>query len=252
MMIKRLSYLALLLLAVPAAWSAEYPDSLWTVGVNAYTVGDYTAARDAWLSLSELGLASPELYTNTGDAFFKTEDYARAILWYERALKVNPSHKDARFNLEFARSRVQDRIEEVPEFFLKTWGRKACWALSGTAWAVLFLMLLAGALAMLLLFLFGGGGRRKFGFFGGIILILCALLSLRFALWQRSDALTHDEAVVVNAVTEVKSSPGSGVSLFVLHEGTKVKVLEEIGGWDNIELSDGRQGWLQNDSVERI
>ena len=140
----------------------------------------------------------------------------------------------------------------MPEFFLKTWARKACWALPGTAWAVIFLVLLAATLAMLLLFLLGDGARRKLGFFAGIVLILCALVSLRFAFWQRSDALSHDEAVVVKAVTEVKSSPGSGVSLFVLHEGTKVKVLEEISGWNNIELSDGRQGWLQNDSVERI
>ena len=84
------------------------------------------------------------------------------------------------------------------------------------------------------------------------MLILCALLCLDFAFWQRTDALSHDDAVVVQAVTEVKSSPGSGVSLFVLHEGTKVKIIEEVAGWNNIELSDGRQGWLQNDSVERI
>ena len=240
----------LLLFALPL--HAQDADSLWTKGVNAYSDGRWSEASAAWQAIVQSGQESAALYYNLGNAAFKQNDLSHAIIWYERALKVNPSHKDARFNLEFARSRVQDRIEEVPEFFLKTWGRKACWALSGTAWAVLFLVLLAGALAMLLLFLLGGGGRRKFGFFGGIILILCALLSLRFALWQRSDALTHDEAVVVNAVTEVKSSPGSGVSLFVLHEGTKVKVLEEIGGWDNIELSDGRQGWLQNDSVERI
>ena len=240
----------LLLFAMPL--HGQSADSLWTKGGDAYSEGRWREASAAWQAIADSGLESAALYYNLGNAAFKQDDISHAIIWYERALKLDPSNKDVRFNLDFARSRVQDRIEEVPEFFLKTWARKACWALPGTAWAVFFLVLLAATLAMLLLFLLGDGGRRKLGFFAGIVLILCALVSLRFAFWQRSDALSHDEAVVVKAVTEVKSSPGSGVSLFVLHEGTKVKVLEEISGWNNIELSDGRQGWLQNDSVERI
>ena len=240
----------LLLAALPL--HGQSADSLWTKGCNAYSEGRWSEAAAAWQAIADSGQESAALCYNLGNAAFKLDDIAHAIIWYERALKLDPSNKDVRFNLEFARSRVQDRIEEVPEFFLETWGRKACWALPGTAWAVLFLVFLAGALAMLLLFLLGDRGRRKLGFFGGIVLIICALLCLDFAFWQRTDALRHDDAVVVSAVTEVKSSPGSGVSLFVLHEGTKVKVLEEISGWNNIELSDGRQGWLQNESLERI
>ena len=249
---RKFYFAAAILGCISLGAGAQEADSLWTKGINAYSDGRWKEASAAWQAIADGGQESAALYYNLGNAAFKQDDIAHAIIWYERALKLDPSHKDARFNLEFARTRVQDRIEEVPEFFLKTWSRNACWALSGTVWAVLFLVLLAGALAMLLLFLLGNGGGRKLGFFGGIVLILFALLCLRFAFWQRSDALSHDDAVVVQAVTEVKSSPGSGVSLFVLHEGTKVKVLEEISGWDNIELSDGRQGWLQNDSVERI
>ena len=240
----------LVLFALPM--HAQSADSLWTRGIDAYSSGRWSEASAAWQALADSGQQSSTLYYNLGNAAFKQDDLAHAIIWYERALKVDPSNKDARFNLEFARSRVQDRIEEVPEFFLEEWGRAACWSMPGTAWAVLFIVLFAAFLAMLLLFLLGNGGRKKLGFFAGIVLLLCALVCLDFAFWQRTDALRHDEAVVVQAVTEVKSSPGSGVSLFVLHEGTKVKVLEEISGWNNIELSDGRQGWLQNDSVERI
>ena len=249
------SVLALLLLAVPAAWSAEYPDSLWTVGVNAYTVGDYTAARDAWLSLSELGLASPELYTNTGDAFFKTEDYARAILWYERALRLDPSFADARHNLAMANNLVQDRIEEVPEFFLKSWMRTLGWKLSPDAWAVLALVLLAGALALALLFLLGRrSSARKTGFFAGIALLLLSVASLCFASWQRSEYLKSDSAIVMSPVVAVKSAPGAGDGrdLFILHEGTKVRIKDSVSGWVNIELSDGRQGWMAEDNLEKV
>ena len=243
----------LLLAALPFGARAAAPaDSLWNAGVNAYTEGRWDEARSAWAAIADDGLESAELYYNLGNACFKEGDLAHAILWYERSLKVDPSYGDARFNLEFARSQVQDRIDEVPEFFLKTWGRKVCWLLPSGVWAALCILFFAATLAMLLLFLLGRGGARKAGFFVGIATLLLTLFCLEFAFWQKTDALKHDSAIVTAAVTEVKSSPGSGVSLFVLHEGTKVKMLETVGDWENIELADGRQGWLRQGSVERI
>ncbi|MBR3074713.1 MAG: BatD family protein [Bacteroidales bacterium] len=236
---------AILLLLLPFGAFASAPaDSLWTAGTAAYADGRWEEAGQAWSAIAGQGLESAELYYNIGNACFKQGDIAHAILWYERSLKVDPSYTDARFNLEFARSQVQDRIEEVPEFFVEAWGRKACWLLPSNVWAVLCILFFALTLAMLLLFLLGRGGTRKAGFFAGIITLLLCLLCLDFAFWQRTDARKRDSAIVTEAVTEVKSSPGSGVSLFVLHEGTKVKLLETVGDWENIELADGRQGWL--------
>ena len=140
--------LLLLLLPAPraAAQQAAYTDSLWTAGVAAYSDGDWAAAEKAWADLRALGLESPELYCNLGDACFKQDDLAHAILYYERALKLDPSYSDARHNLTFAQGFVQDKIEAVPEFFLEAWGRKACWLLPSDTWAVLFLVLLAATL----------------------------------------------------------------------------------------------------------
>ena len=245
---------ALLLLAVlPLGARAAAPvDSLWNAGVAAYADGRWDEAREAWTGIAGQGLESAELYYNLGNACFKEGDVAHAILWYERSLKVDPSYGDARFNLEFARAQVQDRIDEVPEFILEQWGRKACWLLPSGVWAALCIVFFALTLGMLLLFLLGRGGARKAGFFTGIASLLLTLLCLDFAFWQRTDARKHDSAIVTVPVTEVKSSPGSGVSLFVLHEGTKVKLLETVGDWENIELSDGRQGWMKLSSMERI
>ena len=240
--------LALMTLPLQAAGT----DGLWQAGVEAYNASQWAEAAASWQAIADQGLGSAELYYNLGNAFFKQDDIAHAILWYERSLKADPSFADARHNLEFARTRTQDRIEEVPEFFLETWGRKLCWLLSSDVWAVLFLVFLAATLAMVLLFVLGRGGARKAGFFVGIALLLVSLLCLDFAFWQRTEGRSHDQAIVTTAVSEVKSSPGSGVNLFVLHEGTKVKVLEQVGEWSNVELADGRQGWMKNDSAERI
>ena len=51
----------------------------------------------------------------------------------------------------------------------------------------------------------------------------------------------------------VKSTPNeSGTDLFVLHEGTKVEILEELGDWCKIEIADGRQGWMKGKDIESI
>ena len=249
--------LALLLLLPAHAVSAQQhaADSLWTAGVTAFTDGDWAGAAGAWSAIRELGIESPELYYNLGNACFKQDDLAHAILNYERALKLDPSYSDARFNLEFAQGFVQDKIEAVPEFFLEVWGRKICWLLPSDTWATLFLLLFAAALGCVLLFLLGRSvAARKTGFICGIVALVIALLCLDFAFWQRTDYHKADGAIVTRHVTTVQSSPGrdSAKDLFVLHEGTKVKVLDSVGDWRNIELADGRQGWLYFSDLELI
>ena len=249
--------LAVLLLAFPSLIQAQtsYPDSLWKAGTEAYTAGDWAGAAQAWQSLSDAGLSSAELYYNQGNAYFKTGETARAILCYERALKLNPSDADVRYNLEFARSMTQDRIDSVPEFFLKTWIRKISYWMGSNAWAVLSVLFFAGMLAMVLLFLLGRSSFiRKTGFFTAIALLLLFLASFGFARGQYNAFRRNDSAIVMRPVSSVKSSPSADTAkdLFILHEGTKVRLLDSVGGWDNIELADGRQGWIRHSDIEII
>jgi len=246
-----------LLLALPlGAQAAEsYPDSLWKAGVEAYSAGDWSQAAADWSDVAATGLRSKELYYNLGNAHFKDGETAQAILQYERALRMDPSDPDVRYNLEFARSMTQDRIDEVPEFILKTWVRKVNYLLPSNAWAALSLLFLALALGLILLFLLGPTtGSRRTGFFTGIAALLLALASWGFALSQKADAERHDTAIVMRPVTSVTSSPSSDAakSLFILHEGTKVKVLDEVSGYTDIELADGRRGWLPSGDIEVI
>ena len=148
-----------------------------------------------------------------------------------------------------------DEIEAVPEFFLKTVARKLGYVFNSDTWAAMFLLLLALTLAGLLLFLLSRSmALRKTGFFCGIVTLLMAAASLAFSLSQKEAYTAQDSAIVIRSVTEVRSSPtDEGTSsLFILHEGTKVRLLDSVGPWKNIELSDGRQGWLKADDLEII
>ena len=230
-------------------------DSLWTAGVQAYTDGKFSDASAAWTSIEESGQKSAKLYYNLGNAWFKQGNYPKAILNYERALRLDPSYSDARYNLEFTSNFVQDKIEPVPEFILKSVARKVCYVMGSNAWAVIFLVLLAAALVMGLLFLLGSSvGKRRAGFYCGIVLLLLSAGALSFSVWQKSDSVKTDTAIVMSPVSSVKSSPSSGSSkdLFVIHEGTKVTILDEVGTWRNISLADGRQGWIPASDIEII
>ncbi|MGM9737973.1 MAG: BatD family protein [Candidatus Cryptobacteroides sp.] len=246
------------LMAMPYAADAEgteYLDSLWRRGVDAYTAGQFQESVDAWKSVENAGVESAELYYNLGNAYFKTSDNAHAVLYYERALKLDPSFSDARFNLEFAESMNQDKIEIVPEFILKSWARKICYLMKSDTWALLSLLLLAAFLGLVLLFLLGRTpAARRAGFYSAILALLLSAGSYGSARWQRNIYLKADYAIVMRPVSSVKSSPSaeSSKDLFVLHEGTKVNVLDSVGKWYKISLSDGRQGWINEKDIEII
>lgn len=249
---------ALALLSLPGVSKAaqkDYLDSLWTKGVTEYNAGDWKGAVKSWDSVEKTGVESAVLYYNMANAYFKAEDYPHSILFYEKALKTDPSFSDARYNLEFANTFVQDKIDPVPEFILKSLSRKLCYTMSSNTWAVLALVFFALSFGAVVLFLLSHriGGRRT-GFYSAIVLVLFALGSFTFASWQKSTYLKSDTAVIMNPVVSAKSSPSeeSSKDLFVLHEGTKVKLLDEVGDWNNVELADGRQGWIKKADIEII
>ena len=248
----------ILMLILPFAADAaddSYLDSLWNSANQSYVEGRWGDAVAGYELISGMGMESAALYCNTGDAYYKDGNVPMAILYYERALKMDPSYSDARYNLELLNSTIQDRINPVPEFILKVWVNDICYMMNSDAWAICFLVLLALTLAMALLFILGAtpAGRRT-GFYIGILTLLLALASLSFSISQKKDYISEDNAIVMRPVTSVKSSPSAEAStdLFILHEGTKVRILDTVGTWSNIELADGRQGWLRTSDIETI
>lgn len=251
--------LVLLCLGLPAAFEAQAqeldPAQLWESGVAAYSEGEWEEAFDCWHKIYESGQQSAELFYNMACASFKNSQIAEAVLYFEKALKLDPNYADARNNLEYVNQFLLDRIDKVPEFFLLTWIKSATNALSSDAWAVLALLFFVLDLACILLFLLKRSRKsRAWSVSVGLLLLLCFAFSLSFSLSSRNRALDSSEAVIMSAISVVKSSPDdkSGTELFVLHEGTKVKILEGMGDWTKIELQDGRQGWSKKTNLEII
>ncbi len=251
---KPLTYsLLLFILLLPKVLFAQ-PDALWEQANQAYISENYPQAISLYDSLENQGFASAKLFYNRGNAHFKEGQIGPAILYYNKAQRLDPGNADIRHNLLIANAQVRDRIDAVPEFFLKTWMRQAMYRLGSDGWAAWSLVFFVLALAAMLLYLLSNKLTiRKIGFYSAILALLLSIGALTFAAIQRQKILYPDEAIVILSAAPVKSEPtASGRDVFVLHEGTKVRLVGELSGWREIVLPDGNQGWIEAASIAVI
>lgn len=229
-------------------------ERLWDRANTAYINGDFHLAAETYEQIVDRGLGSVKLYYNLANACFKEDRLGKAILYYERALRLAPGNDDIRYNLSVAEARTKDNIEDIPEFFLTTWLRGVRHAMGCTAWSLLSLAMLAAMLALFLLYLLAQRlTLRKAGFYGTVIAALLFMLTTWFAVGERREMLDDTRAVVMTASTSVKSSPDkSATDLFVLHEGTVVTVTGRLDNWCEIAIADGKKGWLECKKIGTI
>lgn len=226
----------------------------WNIANELYAQGDFTTALDNYLAIEQSDMVSADLYYNIANCYYKLADIPHAVLYYERALKLNPHHADAANNLAIAQASVQDRIDSVPRFILAQWMENLKYSMSSDGWAWLTVGLFA--LVVLLLTGFrqlGSVSARKASFVLACVLFVLTLCTFSLSLSQRADALSDKGAVVMSPVSSVKSSPGtSGTSLFIIHEGTVLDVKDVVGDWYRVTIADGREGWIPAADIEII
>jgi Uncharacterized protein conserved in bacteria len=211
-----------------------------------YNESRYDTAVVIYERILEEGFVSSPLLFNIGNTYFKMKNYPMAILNYEKALKLDPTNKEIKQNLAIANALITDKIEPMPVFFLTKWWRNIGNQLSANGWASASLKLF-GLLLVLLFVYFTARTRgvRKVSFFTSILVIILFVCSIIFAYQKYQYFNEHNEAIVMTPTITVKSSPSSsGVDLFVLHEGTKVEIMDKADNWDKIKIADGSVGWM--------
>ncbi len=234
---------------------ANEADSLWRDAVNAYSGGDYEVSLRSFEQLERDGYSSAELYYNIGNCYYKMDGYlGKAILYYERALLKDPSFEDAAVNLDIANELTLDKIETVPEFVLVTYVGNIMRSATSDFWAICSIVLFVLTAVLLLGFRFARSiSVRKISFAVAIITLLFSIFTFIFSVRLNKIQTGDNYAIVLSPVASVKSSPSvSEQSLFILHEGTKVEVLDVLGDWVRVKLSDGRQGWSSRSDIEII
>lgn len=215
--------------------------------------GNYAEAIVTYETILSEGRESATLYYNLGYAYYKSGKLGKAILNLERSKKLNSSDPDVIANLEQAYS-LTDQMQTIEPLFLVRWWRSFSNLMSSDGWAWAFVILF-------IVFLVGVGGflftdsvfTRKFGFFSALVTFVLAIIAITVSANKRGDITDSQEAIIMSASVTMTTSPDkNGSEMAVLHEGTHVDILSELGEWIEVQLKDGNVGWLKKESVEVI
>jgi len=221
---------------------------------EAYVRKDYSTAIRLYDNLIEQGIKSADLYYNVGNAYYKNGEVSKSILWYERALRLDPSNEDIKHNILYVNQKIIDDMDVMPEFIITTWIRNIYGMLSSKGWAIVSVIvcfMLFGVIALMLLSSLSK--RRIYLFFTAIVFFMFFGISIAFAFIQYKQSIRTDEAIITQLSVVVKSMPDkSGTDLFTVHEGLKVKIEDKVGSWMEVVFPNGNKGWIQRNSVEII
>lgn len=247
--------LIILLLASPVfLYAGSAQQELIARGDSAYDSKNYLDAAALYQQVLDQGYESAALYYNLGNAFFNLNRLPEAILFYERARILSPRDPDIIFNLNIANSMIPDKIEAVPEIFYVGWWKSLRDGFNLHTWALICLIVFTMVMACAAFFILSQSLLlRKLAFWFGIALIMAGIAVFSIAYSKHEIQSKHLEAIVFDPTITVKSSPNKlGKDLFVIHEGTKVFILEEINDWANIRIASGSTGWMPLSSIKRI
>lgn len=234
--------------------NVSYYENILKLGNDAYSKGNYDSAIVYYESIINAEYESASLYYNLGNSYYKRKNLPNAILYYERSKKLEPDDSDLSFNLQLANQQITDKIEPLPVLFLTRWWNEIISSASVDSWGKWAIILSFYTMVMFVFFVLSDSILlRKIYFWSGIFGITLMIFSFSFAVRQQSLITKENEAIVFSPSVTTKSSPDeNSTNLFVIHEGTKVNILEKVNDWCKISLPDGNIGWMRMEEMRVI
>jgi len=208
-----------------------------------YQKGNYEGAIEGYSKiLREVG-DNADVHYNLGNSYFRNEKWGLALYHFRKALELRPRDPDMRFNLNYARERATDKIETRGFRILSLTADY----LTQREWLTLLAMLsLVGSVLSILQFF-----RPRDSVL--VIRNLCGALFLVSSVCAFGQ-FSHPNpfGVVIEQEAKVLSGVGrDNVLLFTLHEGAEFDTLSsDEEGWIQIEIADGKRGWLRRSAAK--
>ncbi|HTN46732.1 MAG TPA: tetratricopeptide repeat protein [Flavipsychrobacter sp.] len=239
----------ILLFSTSVFAEAGIPYNQWWTKANIfYNQKSFDSAAVYYERIAAQTPENPELYYNLGNTYYRLNKIPHSILYYKRALRLDPNYTEAKDNLELAQSRLSKKTAPSRDIFFISWWKQATSPGLAGFWAM----------ATLFVFLFWLGLSflkrwKQMNFHPGVFyttgILFFSLLLIAFASAQNKNA--HDEAVVMQPDALFKTTLKNGKSEMVA-EGTIVKWNEKQGQYVSVQLPDGRSGWIDAGVLERI
>lgn len=219
-----------------------------------YKNENYLAAVQVFESISKSGFEAADLYFNIGNCYYKLGKTAPAIYNYEKALLLNPEDQAIKTNLTFAQKLAIDDIKIVPEVGFKNIIKKTTNLFHYDTWAWLSIGLAFFGLFTFLGYYFSGTVLLKRLFFSiFIVALLSVFVAVAAGFYNKKLDMTYNPAIVFATTTPLKAAPkNSSETVLTLHEGTKVVILQELGNWNQVSLSDKTIAWINKNDIKKI
>jgi tetratricopeptide (TPR) repeat protein len=233
---------------------AQDSNALFVEANKLYQQENYPQAIEKYIAIEKQEVVSAELYYNLANAYYRTNKVASSIYYYEKALQLKPNSKDIKVNLGFAKRMTIDNIEKLPTTIMQKFSRNFIQKLDYNSWAyitILFVFLFA---FLFLTYHFSYSTNKKRGLFVlSNLSILFFIISLFFAFHTYKVANSKQEAIIFAQETNIKNAPIlSSETIFELHEGTKITILENKDNWTKIKIADGQTGWIITKELKEL
>jgi len=231
---------------------------------SAYNKDDFASAIRLYEEVIASEGDSPAIYFNLGDAYYRLGQKGKALLNYERALRLAPNDKDIKANIEFINGKLQDKLGESGNYYSNAFSRFVNYA-SSNAWAICaliaFLLFISG---LGLYFFTSAVTLRKLGFFSSIVFFIIAIICMVFAFKAKEYAQTKSYAIVVSPEAVMSTSPrepkNKREEAAIVHEGYKLEITDSVKIstdsttvlWYNAKTTDNTKAWIKSKDVEII
>ena len=226
------------------------PSHIFLAANQAYKEGRYDQAAALYENLLALEIINGSLCYNLGNSYLKAGKIGKALVNYRRAELFMPRNEDLQANIQYALQQTIDKIEgRDPYSYVKSF---CFWysRLTSKELIVIFLIANIGLWGIALVQLFK---KQQYLWPALYFLIASAILFGASAAIKLYSFYYKPGGVVIAQEITVRSGGSiNDTALFGLHEGAEFDWLDESDGWIKIQLRDGKKGWVQKETVEKV
>jgi tetratricopeptide (TPR) repeat protein len=249
---KKIIYILIVLLS---NLSIAQNNKLFTNANSLYNDGKYQEAIQSYEKILNNGVHSSELYFNLANAYYKLNEIAPSIYYFEKAKQLSPNDKDIENNMPFAQNMTVDEIDNIPETGLSKIITSITNTFSFDGWAMFSVVFVFLFVILFLGYYFSYSTMiKRLSFVLSFVVLFFSVLTLFLAFQKEAYSKNDKPAIVFAQESAIKNEPNlRSETAFVLHEGTKVQVLETYNkNWTKVKIANGKTGWIANTDIKTL